>query len=127
MGICDLQWSDIYVWFNKTNGIECRNNYNGRSNKLIIFYNNQTGLCIRTANGISRDVTVTNNRAFYKSDLLVADMTNISYTDIIDQEITTYDTNMIPSPKLFSELKQGVPDEVKIAAMQDAIIALSGV
>jgi len=94
---------------------------------LIIFYNNQTGLCIRTANGISRDVTVTNNRAFYKSDLLVADMTNISYTDIIDQEITTYDTNMIPSPKLFSELKQGVPDEVKIAAMQDAIIALSGV
>jgi len=54
-------------------------------------------------------------------------MTNISYTDIIDQEITTYDTNMIPSPKLFSELKQGVPDEVKIAAMQDAIIALSGV
>ena len=94
---------------------------------MIVFYNTQTGLCIRAANGITANVTVSNNQASSPDGLLMTDMTNVAYADVLDQDIYTYDINMIPAPKLFSALKQGVPDEVKIAAMQDAILALTGV
>lgn len=94
---------------------------------MIVFYNTQTGLCIRSANGIASGVTIIGGKAYYGSDRLLENMTDTAYTDVLDQDICTYDANMNPTPKLFSALKQDVPDEVKIAAIQDAIIALSGV
>ena len=94
---------------------------------MIVFYNTATGLCIRPANGMAANVVITDNKAYYNSELVLEDMTGVSYADVLDQDIYTYDINMMPVPKLFSALKQGVPDEVKIAAMQDAILALSGV
>ena len=90
---------------------------------MIVFYNTTTGLCISTANGITANLVITNGQAFYNSELVRDDMTNVSYADVPDQDINTYDANMMSTPKLFSALKQGVPDEVRLAAIEQAILA----
>jgi hypothetical protein len=95
---------------------------------MIIFYNSTTGLCIRSANGITTNLVITDGKAYYNSELVLNDMTNVAYADVPDQDIYIYDKNMLPTtPKLYSALKQGVPDEVRLATIESAIIALSGV
>lgn len=93
---------------------------------MIVFYNTITGYCIRPANGITANLVITDGKAYYNSELVLADMTNVAYADIPYQDIFTYDANMIPTPKLYSALKQGVPDEVRLATIESAILALSG-
>lgn len=93
---------------------------------MIIFYNTVTGLCIRPSDGISSEIAVVDGKAYRNGELVLGDMTDVDYTDIIYQSIYNYDENMIATPKLFSSLKQGVPDEVRIAALEDAMLELLG-
>lgn len=91
---------------------------------MIIFYNTITGYCIRSSNGVASDVEIIDNQAFIDGELHVKDMTNISYEDKIDQDIYIYDIDGLPTPKLFSELKEGVPIEARTKAIEDALMAL---
>jgi hypothetical protein len=93
---------------------------------MIVFYNISTGLCIRSANGIAANLVIIDGKAYYNSELVLEDMTNVAYADVPDQEINNYDVNMMPTPKLYSVLRQGVPDEVRLATIESAILALSG-
>lgn len=94
---------------------------------MIIFYNTKTGYCVRSSQGIASDVIIENNIAYLNGEVHWRDMTNIAIDDIIDQNIYNYDSDMNPTPKLYSELKQGTPDEVRIKAMEDALLAFMGV
>ena len=91
---------------------------------MVVFYNTITGYCIRSSNGIASDVEIINNQAYISGELHVKDMTNISYEDIIDQDIYIYDSEGFPTPKPFSELKQGIPVEARTKAIEDALMAL---
>ena len=94
---------------------------------MIVFYNTETGYCIRSSNGVASDVEIINNQAWINGELHVKDMTNISYEDKIDQDIYIYDVDGLPTPKLFSDLKAGVPIEARTKAIEDALMALMGV
>lgn len=94
---------------------------------MIVFYNTSTGYCIRSSNGVASDVEIINNQAFINGELHVKDMTDIAYEDKIDQDIYIYDVDGLPSPKLFSDLKAGVPIEARTKAIEDAIMMIIGV
>lgn len=94
---------------------------------MIVFYNISTGLCIGLIKGITANLVIIDGNAYYNSELVLKDMTNVAYADVPDQDIYTYDSNMMPTPKLYSALRQGVPDEVRLATVESAIIALSEV
>lgn len=94
---------------------------------MIIFYDIETGYCVRSSQGIASDVTIENNIAYLNGEVHWKDMTNIAIDDIIDQNIYNYDSDGLLTPKLFSELKQGILDEVRIKAMEDALLAIMGV
>ena len=94
---------------------------------MIVFYSIVSGQCIRSSNGVAEDVEIINNQAYINDEKHVSDMTNIAYEDLPDQDIYSYDLNGIPTPKLFSELKTGVPDEVRMRALEDMMLELMGI
>ena len=94
---------------------------------MIIFYNTITGYCIRSSNGVASDVEIIDNQAFIDGELHVKDMTDVAFEDKIDQNICTYNSEGLPTLKLFSELKEGVPIEARTKAIEDALMALMGV
>jgi hypothetical protein len=79
------------------------------------------------------EITVENNKAYWRGQV-VNNMAISAYAEVPKQSIytTTADDMGMPmqTPKLFSELTQGTvapSDRNRIAALEDAIIALSGV
>jgi hypothetical protein len=91
---------------------------------MIVFYDPVTGICIRSANGVAANVIIAGGKAYYDSDLVLENMTNVAYADVPDQNIYGNSIGGIPTPRSFFELKQGIPDEVKIAALEDAMLEL---
>jgi hypothetical protein len=80
------------------------------------------------------EITVENNKAYWRGNVVNNNMTISAYAEVPKQSIYTEsadDEGMpIQIPKLFSELIQGTvapSDKDRISALEDAIIALSGV
>lgn len=80
------------------------------------------------------DITVTDGKAYLKGEIVNNNMAISAYGEVPEQSIYTesIDEEGFPmqTPKLFSELAQGTvapSDKTRIAALEDAIIALSGV
>lgn len=80
------------------------------------------------------EIIVSDNKAYYNGEVVNNDMTISAYAEVPKQSISTESVDEmgmpIQTPKLFSELTQGtvVPsDKDRIAALEDAIIALTGV
>ena len=80
------------------------------------------------------EITVADNRAYYAGEVVNNNMAISAYAEVPKQSIYTEsvgeDGFPIRTPKLFSELTQGTvapSDKNRIAALEDAIIALSGV
>lgn len=80
------------------------------------------------------EIMVENNKAYWREQLVNNNMTISAYAEVPKQSIYTESVDemgmTVQTPKLFSELMQGtvVPsDKDRIAALEDAIIALSGV
>jgi hypothetical protein len=80
------------------------------------------------------EITVENNKAYWQGRVVNNNMTLSAYAEVPKQSIYTESVDdlgmTIQIPKLFSELTQGTvapSDRNRIAALEDAIIALSGV
>lgn len=86
---------------------------------MIVFYNTSKGLCVRSANGIAANVTITGGKAYYGTDILLENMTNITYADVPDQDILYFRNNVLVY-KAFSSLKTGIPNEVRLTNLESA-------
>ena len=101
---------------------------------MIVFYLLETGQCMLAIDCDPSEITVENNKAYWRGQVVNNNMTISSYAEVPKQSIYAElmgDEGMpIRVPKLFSELTQGTvapSDRNRIAALEDAIIALSGV
>ena len=101
---------------------------------MIVFYLLESGNCMLAIDCDPSEITVEDNRAYWRGQVVNNNMTISAYAEVPKQSIytTTADDMGMPmqTPKLFSELTQGTvapSDRNRIAAMEDAIIALSGV
>jgi hypothetical protein len=80
------------------------------------------------------EIETKDNRAYWRGQVVNNNMTISAYAEVPKQSICTESVDEmgipIQIPKLFSELTQGTvapSDRNRIAALEDAIIALSGV
>ncbi len=101
---------------------------------MIVFYDIKSERCVLTIDCDPSDITVEDNKAYWRGQVVNNNMTISAYAEVPRQSIytTTADDMGMPmqTPKLFSELTQGTvapSDRNRIAALEDAIIALSGV
>jgi hypothetical protein len=101
---------------------------------MIVFYLSETGQCMLTIDCDPSEITVEDNKAYWRGQVVNNNMAISAYAEVPKQSIytTTADDMGMPIqiPKLFSELTQGTvapSDRNRIAALEDAIIALSGV
>lgn len=101
---------------------------------MIVFYLSETGQCMLAIDCDPSEITVDDNKAYWHGRVVNNNMTVSSYAEVPKQSISTESVDEmgmpIQTPKLFSELTQGtvVPsDKDRIAALEDAIIALMGV
>jgi hypothetical protein len=101
---------------------------------MIVFYLKETGECMLAIDCEPSEITVENNKAYWQGRVVNNNMTISAYAEVPKQSIYAElmgDEGMpIRVPKLFSELAQGTvapSDGGRIAALEDAIIALSGV
>ena len=101
---------------------------------MIVFYLSETGQCMLTIDCDPSEITVEDNKAYWRGQVVNNNMAISAYAEVPKQSIytTTADDMGMPmqTPKLFSELTQGTvapSDRNRIAALEDAIIALSGV
>jgi hypothetical protein len=101
---------------------------------MIVFYLKNEGQCMLAIDCDLSEITVADNRAYYAGEVVNNNMTISAYAEVPEQSIYTEsvgeDGFPIRTPKLFSELTQGTvapSDKNRIAALEDAIIALSGV
>ena len=101
---------------------------------MIVFYLKESGLCMISIDCDPSEITVENNKAYWQGRVVNNNMTLSAYAEVPKQSIYTESVDdlgmTIQIPKLFSELTQGTvapSDRNRIAALEDAIIALSGV
>ena len=101
---------------------------------MIVFYLLETGQCMLSIDCDPSEITVEDNKAYWRGQLVNNNMTISACAEVPRQSIYTESVDEmgmpIQIPKLFSELAQGTvapSDGGRIAAMEDAIIALSGV
>ena len=101
---------------------------------MIVFYLLETGQCMLAIDCDPSEITVENNKAYWRGQVVNNNMTISSYAEVPKQSIYTESVDemgmLMQTPKLFSELTQGTvapSDRNRIAALEDAIIALSGV
>jgi hypothetical protein len=101
---------------------------------MIVFYDKKTGTCMLTIDCELPDITVENSRAYYRGEAINNNMIISACTEVPEQSIYTESIGEegfpIRTPKLFSELTQGTvapSDKTRIAALEDAMLALSGV
>lgn len=91
---------------------------------MIIFYNTKTGLCIRAADGNAENITIVKNSAYYEGELVLKDMTDIIYVDILEQNILQYGNTIedLPTLKQFTKLKTGIPINVRISKLEKMLV-----
>lgn len=101
---------------------------------MIVFYVLETGQCMLTIDCDLSEITVSDNKAYWNGEVVNNNMAISAYAEVPKQEIfsESVDSEGVPIqiPKLFSELTQGTvlpSDKDRIAALEDAIIALTGV
>jgi hypothetical protein len=100
---------------------------------MIVFYLKETGACVLPINCARSEITEQGNKAYFNGESVCNDLSVIAYAEVPEQSIYTdsFDENgMIRTPKLFSELTQGTvapSDRNRIAALEDALLALTGV
>lgn len=101
---------------------------------MIVFYLEETGECMLAIDCDLSEITVEDNKAYWRGQVVNNNMTVSAYAEVPKQSIYTESVDEmgmpIQIPNLFSELTQGtvVPsDKDRIAALEDAIIALTGV
>ena len=101
---------------------------------MIVFYDIKSERCVLTIDCDPSDITVEDNKAYWRGQVVNNNMTISAFAEVPNQSIYTesIDEDGMPmqTPKLFSELTQGTvapSDRNRIAALEDAIIALSGV
>ena len=101
---------------------------------MIVFYLLETGQCMLAIDCDPSEIAVEDNKAYYHGQVVNNNMTISAYAEVPKQSIYTESVDdmgvPVQIPKLFSELTQGTvapSDRDRIAALEDAIIALSGV
>lgn len=91
---------------------------------MIVFYD-KSGICIRAANGIAADVVVSDDRAYYNSEVVLVGMKGVTYADLPEQDIHEY-FGELPTLKAFSKLKTGVPLEVRLSKLEKDVKEIKG-
>jgi hypothetical protein len=101
---------------------------------MIVFYRKESGICMLSIGCDLSEITVDNNRAYYAGEVVNNNMTISAFVEVPRQSIYTESVDeegfIIRTPKLFSELTQGTvapSDRDRIAALEDALLALTGV
>ena len=101
---------------------------------MIVFYLKNEGQCVLAIDCDLSEITVEDNKAYYAGNVVNNNMAISTCAEVPRQSIYTGSVDgmgmPIQIPKLFSELTQGTvapSDRNRIAALEDAIIALSGV
>ena len=101
---------------------------------MIVFYLKNEGQCVLVIDCDLSEITVEDNKAYWRGQVVNNNMAISAYAEVPRQSIyttTADDMGMpMPTPKLFSELTQGTvapSDRNRIAALEDALLALTGV
>jgi hypothetical protein len=101
---------------------------------MIVFYHVETGTCMLAIDCGMSEITVSENKAYYRGEIVNNNMEISAYAEVPKQSVSTVGTGEgglpIRIPKLFSELETGIvqPSNAdRIAALEDALLALMGV
>jgi hypothetical protein len=101
---------------------------------MIVFYLKDEGTCMLSIDCNLSEIFIEDNRAYYAGQIVNNNMIISAYAEVPKQSIYTDSVDEmgmpVQTPKLFSELTQGTvapSDKDRIAALEDALLALTGV